>query len=374
MKTALIVGASSGIGLRIASGLTKLGYSVANISRAECNINGVENFVADVSDSVAYGKALERAVNHFPQIDLAVYSAGYTMSGSVEEIPEKNARYLLDVNFFGAASMAKTVIPAMRKRLSGKIILISSIAQTTGLPFEAYYCASKAALGAFSKNLSIELAPFGVQVCCIMPGGTATPFTSSREIIETENSPYHDNLRAAVKTINSLESDGANAVKVADTIVNIAERKTMPLTATIGLSNILTDSALKLLPDRASSWIISKVFGQHKLTNKELETDSLLDCPMDDIEEMLADSECDCDCGCKKTLKTSKSGSKKIPKTSKSSPQTSKPSAKKDSASAGNIKKAKTGQSGQKLKSKPVPAVSSPSKKTQSTVGDLTSF
>lgn len=183
MKTALITGASRGIGSAIAIRLSKDGYNIAinykkskeaaeNVKKQIEEIGGKAGlFCADVSDNKQVEKMMQDVVSCFGGIDVLVNNAGIALpQGLFTDFDDLTAKNIFDTNVFGTMNCSRAVIPHFISKRSGKIINISSIWGICGGSCEVIYSASKGAIVAFSKALSKELGPSGICVNCVAPG------------------------------------------------------------------------------------------------------------------------------------------------------------------------------------------------------------
>lgn len=180
-KVILITGASSGIGYEVAKGLAQHGHKVYAAARRIEKMESLKEFgVVPQRLDVTQEESCKDVVRHVMElegrIDVLVNNAGFGLYGSVEDIPMANARKVFDVNVFGLAMMAKMVAPYMRQQHSGTIINMSSMGGKAPTYFGAWYHATKFAVEGFSDCLRMELAPFGINVVIIEPGGIKTPF------------------------------------------------------------------------------------------------------------------------------------------------------------------------------------------------------
>ena len=125
----------------------------------------------DVTDRDADFAAVKQAHDHFGRLDIVVNNAGYGQFGFVEELSEQEARDQIETNVFGALWITQAALPYLREQGSGHIIQVSSIGGITAFPDVGMYHASKWALEGFSQSLAQEVAPFGVHVTLIEPGG-----------------------------------------------------------------------------------------------------------------------------------------------------------------------------------------------------------
>lgn len=178
-KVALITGASSGIGMETAFLLHQKGFVVYGAARrvekmAPLQDEGIHVLSLDVTDEVSMQQCVNAILEREGRIDVLVNNAGYGSYGAVEDVPIEEARRQLDVNLFGLARMIQLVLPTMRSQHSGCIVNISSMAGHVHTPFGAWYHATKFAVEGFSDALRLELAPFGVDVVIIEPGGINT--------------------------------------------------------------------------------------------------------------------------------------------------------------------------------------------------------
>jgi NAD(P)-dependent dehydrogenase (short-subunit alcohol dehydrogenase family) len=133
--------------------------------------------VLDVTDAAAIGPLVEGVVQEFGCIDVLVNNAGYGLFGAVEELSDAEGRRVMETNFFGLLNLTRAVLPQMRARRSGHVINISSVAGLTGMAGVGLYCASKFAVTGLSESLAQELAPFGIRVTVVEPGGFRTEFS-----------------------------------------------------------------------------------------------------------------------------------------------------------------------------------------------------
>jgi short-subunit dehydrogenase len=121
--------------------------------------------------------AVAKIIARFGHVDILVNNAGSGLIAPFERIPVADARALFETNFFGAFNFTQAVLPHMKPRKIGHIVNMSSVAGLRGVPNSSMYCASKAALIAFSDSLRIELRDHGIAVTVICPSRTNdTPF------------------------------------------------------------------------------------------------------------------------------------------------------------------------------------------------------
>lgn len=175
-RTVLVTGASSGIGAACAERLAAGGWRVLAASRRGAAPAGCVAVVLDVDDD----RSVEHAARAAGPIDAVVLCAGWGLAGAIEDTSAAEAKAQFETNFFGAHRIVRAVLPGMRARGSGRIVLVSSLAAAVPLPYQAFYSASKAALSSYAEALRFELAPCGIHVSCVEPGNFRTAFTGSR--------------------------------------------------------------------------------------------------------------------------------------------------------------------------------------------------
>ena len=185
-KVVLITGASSGIGKTCADYLEALGHKVYGASRSLGHKSSSEVITEEIRGKgwirvgmdVTNEKSVEQGVAHIlkaeGRLDAVINSAGYGISGSVEDTAIEEAYSQFETNFFGVLRVCRAVLPIMRKQKSGCIINMSSIAGIISLPFQGLYCASKFALEGMTEALRLEVKPFGIHVVLIEPGNFRT--------------------------------------------------------------------------------------------------------------------------------------------------------------------------------------------------------
>ena len=174
---ALVIGASSGIGLSIARKLKKSGYIVSGLSRHIPPLDAVDtSLLCDIQDNSHLCACIEEAKERQGPPEIVVYSAGYPAMGKTLSIPEAEARNAFEVHFWGLDRTIRAVLPDMQALRRGTILAILSIAAYCPPPFESYYAASKSAAMAYLRALALEARHDGVQLKWLAPGYINTGF------------------------------------------------------------------------------------------------------------------------------------------------------------------------------------------------------
>lgn len=227
-QTILVTGASSGLGKSIASYLHSQGHAVYGTSRFPQNYSGLPYplLALDVNDRGSIDLFFAELSEKAPSIDVLVNNAGVGITGAVEEVNLDALRTHFDTNFFGPLAMIQRVLPLMRTAQKGKIINITSIGASMGLPFRGGYSASKGALQIISEALRMEVAQFGIDVCTLAPGDYATDIASRRYYEpNTTQSPYAKIYQESLDTMDAHVDDGNDPIEVAKAIAQLIEKK-----------------------------------------------------------------------------------------------------------------------------------------------------
>ncbi len=180
-KTALVTGASSGIGKETVLALLKDGVKVYAAARRESHMEDlVEKGAIVIPMDITSKDSIEQGIGKIFQesgsLDILINNAGYGSYGAIEDVPIEEGIRQFDVNIFGLARLTQLVLPGMRKNRSGKIVNISSMGGKMYTPFGGWYHATKHALEGFTDCLRLEVAPFGIDAILIEPGGITTPW------------------------------------------------------------------------------------------------------------------------------------------------------------------------------------------------------
>lgn len=230
-KVIFITGGTSGIGLATALQLNAEGHTVYTTSRSTqpvSHTNGIHVLTLDLADEASIVRAVQTVINEVGRIDVLVNNAGSGMAGAIEDATAEETHDLFQTNVFGLLNVCREVIPHMRAQGSGKIINISSIAGTFGLPFRGIYSATKSAVERISESMRMELAQWNIHVSIIEPGDFNTNINANRKVAArgfTSESPYQKVFTQQYKRIADDVQRAKNPVLVAKVVSRIIKAK-----------------------------------------------------------------------------------------------------------------------------------------------------
>ncbi|QRR01382.1 oxidoreductase [Dyadobacter sandarakinus] len=232
-KTALVTGASAGIGKATAIYLAQNGYRVYGAARRIEKMEilksyGIIPVALDVTQDESVTACVHQIFREAGSIDILVNNAGFGLEGAIEDIPMEDARYQLEVNVFGAMRLAQLVLPKMRENGYGKIVNISSVGGKIAFPLGGWYHASKFALEALSDSMRSEVKPFGIDVIVVEPGATRSEWGNVATDILMKVSGHTAYKDLAAKThdaFNRINQDIAEPEVIAKLVRNGIEAK-----------------------------------------------------------------------------------------------------------------------------------------------------
>ncbi|MEH3158096.1 MAG: oxidoreductase [Sphingomonas taxi] len=215
-KTALVTGASSGMGKAIAERLIREGYQVWVAARSldrmeDLRALGAEPLRLDISKDDEIVAAVDAILRVTGGVDLLVNNAGFGLYGPVEDVSLAEARYQFEVNLFGPARLTQLLLPAMRAKRAGRIVNISSMGGKVYTLLGSWYHATKHALEGWSDSLRLELAPFGIHVVIVEPGLIETGFgdVAGDGLVERSGSgPYAEVARTVARVTAQTYGQG----------------------------------------------------------------------------------------------------------------------------------------------------------------------
>jgi len=228
-KTWFITGSSRGFGREWAEAALERGDRVAATARdidtlkplAERYGENVLTLALDVTNRSAAFGAMTRAHEHFGRLDVIVNNAGYGLFGAIEEVSEEEARAQIETNLFGALWVTQAALPFLREQGAGHIVQVSSIGGVVAFGGIGMYHASKWGLEGFSEALALEVAPFGIHVTLVEPGGFDTDWGGSSAVHATPLEAYEMPRRERMGMMaqapkGRTEATGAAILEVVD--------------------------------------------------------------------------------------------------------------------------------------------------------------
>ncbi len=243
-KIWLITGSGNGLGHDIAEAALAAGDNVvAGTRRLEELQPLVEQYgervtpvSLDVREEEAAKAAVQTALDKYGRLDVLVNNAGYGYFAPFEQMTTEQFRDVVETCLFGVVYTTHAALPVMRRQKSGYIFQVSSIGGRMAMPGNSPYHAAKWAVGGFSDSLATEVAPFGVKVCTLEPGGIRTNWAQRAG----EGSPqvlpeYESSVGAIYKLLASVRGNSeGDPKKIADLIVKLANTQDVPKRLILG--------------------------------------------------------------------------------------------------------------------------------------------
>jgi len=243
-KIWLITGSGNGLGRDVAEAALAAGDSVVAGARRLEELaplvaqygDRVKPVALEVRDEAAAKAAVQLAVDRFGRLDVLVNNAGYGQFAPFEQMSSEDFQAVVDTCFYGVVYTTRAAVPVMRKQKSGHIFQVSSVGGRIAVAGNTPYHAAKWAVGGFSDSLAMEVAPFGVKVCTLEPGGIRTNWARRAG----QNGPdllpeYEASVGSTLKILRGLEgrSEG-DPRKIADVIVQLANSEEVPSRLILG--------------------------------------------------------------------------------------------------------------------------------------------
>jgi NAD(P)-dependent dehydrogenase (short-subunit alcohol dehydrogenase family) len=224
-KTAIVTGASSGIGQATAQRLAVAGYRVYGTSRrgAHSAQGSFKLLALDVTSDASVDAAVTDVMRAEGHIDLLVNNAGFGVApAGAEESSIDQARSIFDTNFFGVVRMTRAVVPQMRRHGRGRIINIGSVLGFLPMPYGALYAATKHAIEGYSESLDHELRTRGIRVAVVEPAYTKTQFEANFLEPDAKLDEYQEIRAALSKTLKDVMAAAEEPSVVADVVLRAA--------------------------------------------------------------------------------------------------------------------------------------------------------
>lgn len=261
-KTVVITGASSGIGRETAQLFAKHGDTIYDLSRSDKPLDGVTHIYCDVTKPQSIAEAFQTIGKSHSHIDILILCAGMGIAGSIEHTSEEEMRRQFDVNTFGPIRVLQCALPLMRQGEAtlgerGRVVFVSSMAAVFGIPFQAMYSATKAAVNSFAFALRNELHSQRISVTVVMPGDVKTNFKRSTNLIGSDIYPQ---MSKAISQMEHDEASGLSAISVAHKVYRAATRKRPSLFYTSDLTSDLECLLQRMLPTSVALYVVKKLY------------------------------------------------------------------------------------------------------------------
>jgi NAD(P)-dependent dehydrogenase (short-subunit alcohol dehydrogenase family) len=238
-----ITGSSRGLGRSLTAALLKKGELVAATARKPEQLDDlvaqypdqIYPIKLDVSDEAAVNNAVKDAVARFGKIDVAVNNAGFGITGAAEAYTHEQISSQINTNLYGPIYVTRAVLPYMRKQRSGHILQISSLGGRMGTPGLSIYQATKFALAGFSESVSKEIAPLGIKLTIIEPGGFRTDWAGDSMSFAKEIPDYEQTVGVRVKRFKDpAQQMTGDPDKAAQVMIDVVAHPEPPLHLILG--------------------------------------------------------------------------------------------------------------------------------------------
>jgi NAD(P)-dependent dehydrogenase (short-subunit alcohol dehydrogenase family) len=242
-KVWFITGSSRGLGRALTEAVLAKGDKVAATARQPKLLDDLVSkypqeilpLQLDVTNKKEITAAVEQAVKHFGRIDVLVNNAGFGVVGAAEAFTDEQVRSQLETNLYAPIEVTRVVLPYMRKQRSGRILQISSVGGRIGNPGLAIYQAAKFGLSGFAEVLSKEVAPLGIKVTSVEPGGFRTDWAGDSMSYAPALEGYETTVNARAEYFQTGKFvPVGDPVKAAQAMVNLVEHPEPPVHLILG--------------------------------------------------------------------------------------------------------------------------------------------
>lgn len=275
IKSILITGASSGIGLSAATQLKERGYRVFATARKPADLEmlnslGLESIPLELNDSTSIQRAVDQVLSLTGgTLDAVFNNAGFLIAGAIEDLTRDMERQQFETNVFGPIELTRLLLPIMRKQGHGRIIFNSSILGVITLPYYGAYNASKFALEGFARTLRQELHHTNIHVSIINPGPIRSKlrehaFEHYQQTLQPlPHTAYHHIYKKLEQTYFSPDRKDAFLTATPDAVtkklIQALESNRPAMHYFIGWSAQILALLNKLLPEKMMDWLLTKI-------------------------------------------------------------------------------------------------------------------
>lgn len=244
-KVWLVTGSGSGLGRDITEAALGAGERVVATARKAEQLDelvakygdAIRVASLDVTDEDAAKAAVQLAVREFGRLDVLVNNAGYGLFAPFEQMSDRDFKGVMDTCFYGTVYTTRAAIPVMREQKSGVILQVSSIGGRIAVPGNTPYHAAKWAVGGFSEALAAEVAPFGVNVCTLEPGGIRTNWGRRARQEDLDLLPeYQTSIGPVLEALKGIAGhEESDPKKMAQVVLKLAASETLPRRLVLGI-------------------------------------------------------------------------------------------------------------------------------------------
>jgi NAD(P)-dependent dehydrogenase (short-subunit alcohol dehydrogenase family) len=233
-----VTGSSRGLGRQIVESALTDGHRVVATARdphalddlLAAHPDDLQALALDVTDHEAAEAAVAAGKERFGRLDVIVNNAGQGDRSALEDTTIEDFRRQVDTNFLGTVYVTKAALPILREQGGGRIIQISSIGDRIGSPGVTAYQAAKWAVGGFSEALAAEVAPLGIKITVLEPGGMRTDWAGSSMAKPPISAPYEQTVGASAAAMADFDrTANGDPAKVARLVLEVAELPEPPL-------------------------------------------------------------------------------------------------------------------------------------------------
>ncbi len=241
-KVWFITGSSRGLGRNLTEAVLNSGDNVIATARNPQSLGDLQEkfpdqlktLQLDVTKEDEVTSVINEAVTIFGRIDVVVNNAGFGITGAAEAFTTEQMHSQIDANFWGAVYVTRAMLPYLRKQRSGHILQVSSIGGRIGTPGMSLYQSAKFAIVGFSEALSKEVAPLGIKVTIIEPGGFRTDWAGSSMTYAPEIPDYEQTVGYISKVLRKDFVPTGDPVKAAKAMIDVANHPEPPLHLLLG--------------------------------------------------------------------------------------------------------------------------------------------
>lgn len=284
-KIWFITGSSRGLGRSLTAAVLAKGDKVAATARNLEQLNDlVEQYSAqilplklDVTDNDQIKEAVQETMAHFGRIDVLVNNAGFGTIGAAEAYTEQQVRSQLETNLYAPIAITRAILPIMRKQRSGRILQISSVGGRVGNAGLTIYQAAKFGVSGFTEALAKEVAPLGIKVTSVEPGGFRTDWVATASEDSVPDVEGYEQTVSARKILFSSDKfiPMGDPAKAAEAMIELADHPEPPVHLILGSEAItLIRQADAIRSAEMEKWVAVSHSTNHDDAVNPLETEA----------------------------------------------------------------------------------------------------